>query len=114
MCSPVLAGKYLDQIDRRLIAMSVSHRKATGVSDTTIRRDLAYLSSLCTSTVAWGWLDTNPVTSFNKRTLKESRPRTRFLDSQEYAALLSAASDRLRPPSSWPWRPAFEKRSYSA
>jgi integrase/recombinase XerD len=96
MCRPVLAGKYLDQIDRRLIGLLVSHRKATGVSDTTIRRDLAYLSSLCASTVAWGWLDTNPVTSFNKRTLKESRPRTRFLDTQEYAALLSAASDRLR------------------
>jgi integrase len=44
----------------------------------------------------WGWLNTNPVTAFSKRRLRESRPRTRFLDQAEYAALLSVASDRLR------------------
>jgi integrase/recombinase XerD len=97
MCRPTFAGRPIDEIDRRLLGEFVSYRKSSGVSDTTIRRDLAYLSSLCASTVAWGWLDTNPVTAFNKRTLKESRPRTRFLTRSEYDALLSAASDRLRP-----------------
>lgn len=96
-CSTVLAGKYLDEIDRRLLGELVAARKAKGVSDTTIRRDLAFLSSMCASAVAWGWLDANPVTQFSKRHLKEARPRTRFLTRDEYDALLAAASDRLRP-----------------
>ena len=97
MCRPIFTGRHLDEINRRLLADLVTHRKATGVSDTTVRRDLAFLSSLCASAVAWGWLDTNTVTSFNKRTLKEARPRTRFLIRTEYDALLAEASDHLRP-----------------
>lgn len=97
MCRPILAGRYLDQIDRRLLGEFVSHRKAASISDTTIRRDLAFLSSMCASAISWGSLDTNPVTAFNKRTLKEARPRTRFLSRSEYDGLLASASDRLRP-----------------
>ncbi|TDH58044.1 site-specific integrase [Dankookia rubra] len=96
-CLRVFAGRYLDDIDRRLIAEFVSRRKKDGVSDTTVRRDLAYLSSMCTLAIRWGWLDTNPVTIFNKRSLKESRPRTRFLTHAEYEALLAEAAEHVRP-----------------
>ncbi len=96
-CRPTFAGRHIDEIDRRLLGEFVSTRKRTGVSDTTIRRDLAFLSSLCSHAVRWGWLDTNPVTAFSKRTLKEARPRTRFLTRGEYDALLAQAADHVRP-----------------
>src|SRR4051812_43034900 len=60
-CLRTFAGRHLDDIDRRLIGEFVSRRKQDGVSDTTVRRDLAYLSSMCTLAIRWGWLDTNPV-----------------------------------------------------
>jgi len=47
--------------------------------------------------VRWAWTDTNPVTAFSKRTLKESRPRTRFITREEFARLHDAASDDLKP-----------------
>ena len=75
----------------------VTKRKQAGVSDTTIRRDLAFVSSMCSLAVRWGWLDTNPATTFGKRTLKEARPRTRFLTHAEYDALLANAAEHVRP-----------------
>lgn len=96
-CRPTFGHRHIDEIDRKTIAEFVSARKLTGVSDTTIRRDLAFLSSMCSMAIRWAWLDTNPVTAFNKRTLKESRPRTRFLTHAEYEALLATAADHVRP-----------------
>jgi integrase len=96
-CRQTFEGRYLDEIDRRLLGEFVSKRKQAGVSDTTIRRDLAFLSSMCAMAVRWGSLDTNPVTAFGKRTLKEARPRTRFLTQAEYETLLANATEHLRP-----------------
>jgi integrase len=47
--------------------------------------------------VRWGWLGTNPVTDLNKRALKASRPRTRFLTPAELDQLLTATADHIRP-----------------
>ena len=88
---------YLDQIDRRAIADFVSARKREGVSDTSIRRDLAFLSSLCAMAVRWGWLETNLVAAYNKKGLKEARPRTRFLQPVEFERLLAASSPEMQP-----------------
>jgi integrase/recombinase XerD len=96
-CRPIFEGHFLDEIDRRLLGEFVSKRKRDGVSDTTIRRALAFVSSVCAMATRWGWLDTNPVTSFSKRTLKEARPRTRFLSRAEYEALLAHAAAHVRP-----------------
>ena len=64
--------------------------------DTTIRGDLAYLSSVCAAAIRWGCLGTNPVTALNKRALRTSRPRTRFLP-HELDHLLAATADHIRP-----------------
>lgn len=96
MLAPTFEKLYLDEINRKTIAEYVSARKRTGVTDATIRRDLAYLSSLCVACVRWGWLDTNPVMAFRKRGLKESRPRTRFLTKPEFERLLASASPNVR------------------
>ena len=62
-----------------------------------VRRDLAFLSSLFSAAIRWEWADTNPVTAAGKRSLKEARPRTRFLTRDEFAALRRAAPDYLKP-----------------
>tara|TARA_R110002074_G_scaffold239322_1_gene411137 strand:- start:188 stop:1075 length:888 start_codon:yes stop_codon:yes gene_type:complete len=87
---------HLDQIDRRRIGEFVSARKHQGVSDTSVLRDLAFFSSLCSMAQRWGWLDTNPVRAYDKRTLKQSKPRTRFLSQDEYRSLLAASSAHVQ------------------
>lgn len=92
----LLGDRHLDEIDRRSLAEFVAIRKRTGVTDATIRRDLAVLGSVFTTAIRWGWADTSPVTAFNKRALKMSRPRTRFLTREEFDRLHEAASDDLK------------------
>lgn len=95
--APTFNALHLNEITRRVIAEFVTARKRAGVTDTTIRRDLAFLSVICSACGRWGWLDTNPVTTFGKRGLREGRPRTRFLTQAEFDRLLAAASLSLRP-----------------
>lgn len=85
------------EINRRGLAEHISARKQAGVTDATIRRDQAFLSSLFSMAIRWAWVDTNPVTAVGKRSLKEARPRTRFLTQTEFAALKRAAPDYLKP-----------------
>jgi integrase/recombinase XerD len=97
VCTRLLGHLHLDEIDRRALADFVATRKRTSVSDATIRRDLAFLGSVFTMASRWNWVDTSPVTAFNKKALKESRARTRFLTREEFGLLLRAASDDLKP-----------------
>jgi integrase/recombinase XerD len=94
---PLVQNRHLDEIDRRMLGEFISRRKQAGTMDTTIRGDLAFLSSVCAAAVRWGWLGTNPVTALNKRSLKTSRPRTRFLTPAELDQLLTATADHIRP-----------------
>ncbi len=98
----LLGHLYLDEIDRRALAEFVTSRKRTGVTDATIRRDLALIGSIFTAAIRWSWADTSPVTRFNKKALKESSARTRFLTREEFARLRGAASDDSNR--SWCWR----------
>jgi integrase len=97
VCARLLGHLHLDEINRRTLSEFVSTRKRVGVTDATIRRDLAFLSSVFSMANRWGWVDTHPVTSFSKKTLRESRPRTRFLTREEFVRLHAAASDDLKP-----------------
>ena len=75
----------------------VAIRKRTGVTDATIRRDLSFLGSIFTAAIRRGWVDTSPVTALNKKALKESRPRIRFITRDEFSRLHYAASETLKP-----------------
>jgi integrase/recombinase XerD len=44
-----------------------------------------------------GWLAQNLMTRFDKRSLPEARPRTRFLSRDEYRRLLAVSGPHLRP-----------------
>lgn len=69
-----------------------------GITDATIRYDLAYLSSLFSYASLWpGGPSLNPVLAFNKRQLGTAERRRRWLRPHEFEALLHAcSSDRYR------------------
>lgn len=95
-------GKTLDQITSAELSAFETKRRTEGVTASTIRRDLACLSSMLTSATDWEWIDDgkNPVPSYMrrraKRGLKEAPPRTRYLTEGEEAKLLQAASPAVR------------------
>jgi integrase/recombinase XerD len=89
--------RYIDEVRKAHIAEFVGHLKKTGRKPPTIRRYLATLSSLFAFAERSGWLAQNPVTHFDKRSLPEALPRTRFLTQAEYRRLLASAEPHLRP-----------------
>lgn len=64
---------FVDEIDRKRIAGLVSHRKAMGATNATIRRDLTAVSIVLAGTVAWGWREDNPAREWDRRAIKERR-----------------------------------------
>jgi len=81
---------YLDEIGKATIAEFVTERRKV-VSDATIRRDLACLSSALSLAVERDWLDHNIVKSLPKRSIKESKPRVRWLRPKEWTAIQAKA-----------------------
>jgi integrase len=93
-------GKTLDMIGSAAMSEFETARRSQGVSSSTIRRDLACLSSMFASAIDWEWLDANPVPAFlkkrAKRGLKEGQARTRYLTEAEEARLLEHATEAVR------------------
>lgn len=89
-------GKMLHQVTSAEMSDFETKRRAVGVSNSTIRRDLACLSSLMSSAIDWEWVDANPVPAYLKRRakrgLKEGEPRTRYLTEDEERRLLACAT----------------------
>lgn len=94
---PHFRGLLLEDIGRKAIADFVAQRRREGVTDATIRRDLACLSSAISCAVEWGWADMNIVKSLGKRGLRESKPRVRWFRDHEYVKALAAAPAGLKP-----------------
>jgi len=90
--------KTVDQITSAALSDFETKRRMQGVTSSTIRRDLACLSSLVTSCIDWEWTDSNPVPPYlrrrSKRGLKEGAPRTRYVTEAEEPRLLAAATPR--------------------
>ena len=91
----------IGEIDAALLSSFEERRRIGGVTSSTIRRDLACLSSLMTSCVECGWIERNIVPGWllmrSRRGLKEGNPRTRYLTEDEEARLLAAASAEVIP-----------------
>ena len=96
-CIRLLGHLHLDEFDRKVLGAFIATRKRTGVADPTVRRDLAFLGSVFTAAIRRGWVDTSPVTALDKRALKESRPRIRFISRDEFTRLHDTASASLKP-----------------
>lgn len=96
-------NKMLHEITSAELSGFVAKRHAHGVSTSTIRRDLACLSSLMTSVMDWEWLPEdkiNPVPAFMKsrakRGLKEGAAHTRYLTEAEESAVLANTTPEVR------------------
>jgi integrase len=98
--SEQFGDKTLDQITSAELSSFEIKRRDQKVSTSTVRRDLACLSSLLTSCVDWEWIDANIVPAYlrrrSKRGLKEGAPRTRYLTEAEELTLLQAATPDVR------------------
>ena len=91
------ADRYIDAVRKSHIAEFVAIQKRAGLKTPTIRRYLSTLSSMFSFAERSGWLALNPLLRFDKRSLPEAQPRTRFLTSDEYRRLLKASGQHLRP-----------------
>jgi integrase/recombinase XerD len=89
--------RYVDEIRKVHVAEFVSYLKKTGLKSPTIRRYLATTSSIFAFAERSGWLVRNPVAQFDKRSLPEAQPRSRFITPTEYRRLLSASPLHLKP-----------------
>lgn len=93
----VLEGYPLASVGKAAMTKFVTMRREEGAANPTIRRDLNCLSSMMEMAIDWEWIDVNPVGPFLKRMrrrgMKESPPRTRYLNHDEEARLLGQASD---------------------
>ena len=89
--------RYIDELRKADLATFVARQKASGLKPPTVRRYLATLSSMLTFAARCGWLDLNPMMGFDKRSVPEPPPRSRFLSQQEFRQLHDAAKPHLRP-----------------
>lgn len=84
---------YLDEIGKAKLSAFETARRKEGVTNGTIRRDLACLSSMLRSAEdEWDYHEGNSAAAFlrkaKRRGLKEAPPRTRYLKHDEEAAIL--------------------------
>jgi integrase len=88
-----LDGKRLDEISSGILSQFEAARRADGVVDGTIRRDLTVLSGLFSHAILWEWAVANPAASYlaarAKQGMKESDPETRYLSHDEERAFVN-------------------------
>lgn len=97
--TPHFESKALQEIGKADLAAFVVARRKQGVTDSTIRRDLACLSSLFTIAEDFDEADVNPVLPFlrvqrRRKRLTDADPRTRYLSHAEEATILARARAR--------------------
>lgn len=82
-----MVGMYLDEIGSAVLSDFEVARRASGVTDSTIRRDLVCLGVVFSCAEDWEWSDHNPVKPYLKkarqRGLVEGNPKDRFLSNAE-------------------------------
>src|ERR671925_2290863 len=76
--------RYIDEIRKVDVAAFIAQQRRRGLKPCTVRRYLATLSSLYTFAERSGWIEQNPFARFDKRSLPEATPRTRFITQAEY------------------------------
>lgn len=81
---PILGNLFLDEIGKE--ALSKVERL----------HDMAVLGSMFRQAVNWGWVDLNPVRSFDKRALPRAKNRRRFLTEAEVGRLKKEALPDLQ------------------
>lgn len=88
-------GQHLSMIRMEDVEDYKVWRKAEGVSNATINRELACLKRMYNLAIQWGDTKRNPVSRV--RFLEEANHRDRFLTEEEAARLIHACADYFRP-----------------
>lgn len=70
---PILDELYVDEINVKTIAKIVRERRAAGVTNATINRDLTAASSVLRYCCAQGWRDDNPAKAYDRGVTREAR-----------------------------------------
>lgn len=95
-----LDGAFMHEIGTARLGEIERARKKGGVSNSTIRRDLACLSVIFTKCEEWEWVTANPVKPFLRGRqlagLEEGPARTRYLDHDEEREILEHAPKKAR------------------
>jgi integrase/recombinase XerD len=93
---PHLGEVFVNQLSRQNVTDFISARRKEGITVSTIRRDLASLSSALTLAVGWGWAQENIIRLVDRRLIRPSQPRRRYLTHDEERRLLAAAVPHVR------------------
>lgn len=95
---PLLGEMPVDGIDRRTIARTVNALEAQGLAAKSIRNAHALLSSVMTSAVLAGDIDTNPCVKMRlPRAREDERRDERFLTWAEYENLIDCVPTEYKP-----------------
>lgn len=90
---------YLDEIGSSHLSAFETARRAEGVSNSTIRRDITCLATIMSCAEDWERHTGNAAAAYlktaKKRGLKESPPRVRYLTHDEERAILQYAADKM-------------------
>jgi integrase len=93
----LIGDRPLEEISSSVLKSFETARRSEGRTASTIRRDLACLSTVFTSAMTWEWVIHNPVIPYlkgrAKRGLREADPHTRNLSEGEEHLLLRAAPE---------------------
>jgi integrase/recombinase XerD len=100
---PFLDGKFLDEVDGRLIGDVIRARQAQHVTNATIRRDLVALSSVMGFAIDQGWIEANPVLPRMTR-LKERRDPIVLPDQADVAKVIARAPGQFAKLIEAAWR----------
>jgi integrase/recombinase XerD len=88
-------GKRLDEIDGHLLAEIIRARRADGVSNATIKRDLVAVSSVLNYAIDQVWLESNPVLARMRR-IEERRDPIMLPRSEDVALVIERAPGMVK------------------
>lgn len=92
--APHFGNKPIDRIEPRDIASYIPAKNKAGLSTKTIVNHLNFAHGVFAFALKHGWCRSNPVAATDRPQSSQADPDIRFLDLEELAALLRAASAR--------------------
>lgn len=93
--APALEGRWVHEVDRRVISDLVGMRKRAGATNATIRRDLTAVSRVLAAAISWGAGETNAALDYDRTLIRERRDLIRIPTDWEVLTAVRAAPAML-------------------
>lgn len=87
----VMDGQVIEKITTKTIALVVKTRRAAGVTNATIKRDLTAISSVIGYCCAQGWREDNPAKTYDRGVIRERRDPITLPSEEDIAAVVALA-----------------------